>query len=163
MFCNDIDIIEYELINSINGSESNNIMLIRDNKPIFRMEKAELSKKNIPYRKETFSIYDENSRVTSKISFEKISNSLNVDVMNKRIFKGRTYNKKYTFYYNQDNIVALKVDDDMHLIIEGGFQIGLDAAYKLIGNVNTKINDRINETIGIENIKKYKINRRKQG
>ena len=50
----------------------------------------------------------------------------------------------------------------MHLMIEGGFLIGLDAAYKLIGSVNTKITNRINESIGIDNVKEYHIGKGKR-
>jgi len=162
ILCNDINVFEFELINPTNGSKTNNIILTKNNKAALRIEKSELSKMNIPYQKETFSIYDENAQVTSKISYENISNSLNIDVMNKRISRGRTYNKKYTFYYNDDTIVALKVDDEMHLMIEGGFLIGLDAAYKLIGSVNTKITNRINESVGIDNVKEYHIGKGKR-
>lgn len=158
----DITIFEYESTNASTKTKSDNIVVTRDNKPIFKMERDKVNP-NLSYQKESFSIYDENSKLVSSICLEKIVNSLNVNIINKGPNEDGFYSKKYTFYSDNAGVVALRVDDEMHLIIENGFIIGVEAANHLTEKISNKIKRRLDETLGLENMKEYKIRRKKQG
>lgn len=160
----DIIVLEYELIDPIKCSKTENIVIMKDNKPVFSMARDESSNEDIPYKNEKFSIYDEEFNILSEFHILHIINTSRVKVSNKIRTDDTSISKKYDFYINGNDIFAFRVDEGtIYMKTNNGFTIGLESANRLIETVCHKIDNRLDELLGIEKVKEYQIKRHNQG
>lgn len=160
----DISVLEYELIDTLSCNKTNGIVIIKDNTCIFSMECEETNNNFIRCKKESFSIYDESFNTIYNLCIENGASITNISLLNKRTNEEEVYSKNYSFYHNENGIAALKVDDEKVCFrLDNGFTIGIESANKLIEEVSSKIDRKLDELLGIEKVKQYQIKRHKQG
>lgn len=115
------------------------------------------------YKEDKISIYDENKRLVNQIYIENVYCVIRVEVLD-AIKQINRYNKKdYTFYNDNKETICLRVNREMYFKIENGFTSALNTATNLICKTCTKISDKLDEMLGLEIVKEYKINRKRQG
>lgn len=164
----DFTIIRYESINLENNRLAKNILIIKDEKPVFSIEYINIKNYDIKYSKTQATIYEENSfyiasRIKETIIESKAGSTDNIEILDQEIGDNRKYyNKIYQFYENKDNkIVAIHVNNVIYLDGQDGFTNTTEVGKKRIGIVANKIDNALDSILG-EKVKTYEISRKKQ-
>lgn len=162
----DESILKYTGIDNEKNKEIENIILIKNSKPIFKLEHYEKKKKDTTYCENAYSIYEENSYyLMNKIHTTTITNqnftNLTTIILNRTNHNIRDYyRKKYTFYLNNNNVIALRTNNSMYIETEVSFENILPTALKLINNSSTKIVNHLENITTEDNVKEYHVRRK---
>ena len=158
----DITVLEYETIEELKNRKTDNLVVVGKDHSILKIEHHE-PVKNLMYKQDTLSIYNENKRLISRIYIENFFYVIRVKILDK-IKETNQYNKKdYTFYKDENETISLKISDEMYFKGENGFSTALSTAINLVNKISVKISDKLDEILGLEEVKEYKINRKKRG
>ncbi len=161
----DFSILEYELINSENGRVTKNIMIVRGELPVVRLEHYEDGN----YVEDSYSIYSDNSnRLSDRLSFKSykmIDNQhLSISILGQfsnTLDDGSYFRKKYSVYITNGNIQAINTNDTMYIENEAGFDNILRTFDDLISRFSFKLNQKVDNLMG-DNVQEYHIKRKKQ-
>ncbi len=161
----DFSILEYELINSENGRVTKNIMIVRGELPVVRLEHYEDGN----YVEDSYSIYSDGSnRLSDRLSiksYKMIDNEhLSISILGQfsnTLDDGSYFRKKYSVYITNGNIQAINTNDTMYIENEAGFDSILRTFDDLISRFSFKLNQKVDNLIG-DNVQEYHIKRKKQ-
>lgn len=161
----DFSILEYELINSENGRVTKNIMIVRGELPVVRLEHYEDGN----YVEDSYSIYSDGSnRLSDRLSiksYKMIDNQhLSISILGQfsnTLDDGSYFRKKYSVYITNGNIQAINTNDTMYIENEAGFDNILRTFDDLISRFSFKLNQKVDNLMG-DNVQEYHIKRKKQ-
>lgn len=161
----DFSILEYELINSENGRVTKNIMIVRGELPVVRLEHYEDGN----YVEDSYSIYSDGSnRLSDRLSiksYKMIDNEhLSISILGQfsnTLGDGSYFRKKYSVYITNGNIQAINTNDTMYIENEAGFDNILRTFDDLISRFSFKLNQKVDNLMG-DNVQEYHIKRKKQ-
>lgn len=159
-----ITIFEFDLNDLVNNKKTSNLIIIKDNFPLIRLE--HYAKNN--YNEDNYFIYSLNSkRLSDKLITKSYnmndSKHLTVSLLGKfsdNIDKGTYFNKKYGVYINSNKITAINASNNMYLENEAGFTNIIETFITLINKFYIKLNQKI-DNLGDEFVKEYHIIRKK--
>ena len=159
---------EYESSNTGTDKVVENFLISKNNLPLLRIAHYQPKNNSIDYSEDTYIIYRKNSNhIESKISITSLKTDdfedTSVTVLNsdESFNIAEYYQKKYHFVIQDDEILSLRIGNEMFLNGEKGFSLRCDSALKCIGKVFHKIMQKIDKTMD-EDVKEYHILRKKQ-
>lgn len=158
----DVIILEYEEIDLNKRKKTDNIIVINEQHGMFKIEHYE-PVNNFYYKEDTISTYGLDKRLINRISVKDMSSLTEIKLLDKNLVTDEYYKKNYTFLKNEDEIISLKINNEMYLKGENSFENRFQATTNLISQVYNKVNDKLDIVLGIENVKEYHILRKKQG
>lgn len=151
-------------------NSSQNLVIIRDNKPLFRGEYIENFdfKHDASYYETINTIYrDGTSKIENRIIERKwmvddiIGTDVDVTEVTILNFKDNKYSRhNYTLYSNKNKIISFKNHNQIWLECEQTFEYRLNLIKNNILKVQNVINDRLNYILSGEDVKKYEIKRK---
>lgn len=161
----DFSILEYELINSENGRVTKNIMIVRGELPVVRLEHYEDGN----YVEDSYSIYSDGSnRLSDRLSiksYKMLDNEhLSISILGQfsnTLDGGSYFRKKYSVYITNGNIQAVNTNDTMYIENKAGFDSILRTFDDLISRFSFKLNQKVDNLMG-DNVQEYHIKRKKQ-
>ena len=157
------NLYDYKSRNIVDNKIKNNLLLSKDNLPILKLEHFESKNSKMDYTDDTYIIYQEgNNRIGSKITITSLKaedfEEVSVTVLDSdELFSKEYYQKKYHFTIKEDEILSLRIGNEMFLSGEEGFCIRCESALKCIGKVFSKVMKKV-EATEID-VKEYKIQR----
>lgn len=167
---NGYKIYEYESRSVGTDKIRENLLVSKNNLPLLKIVHYKPKNSSIDYSEDTYIAYQEGSnRIDSKVSSIslKIENfeDTNVTVLDSGepfITESRYYQKKYHFILKNDEILSLRVGNEMFLNGENGFSMRCESALKCIDKAFGKIIQKI-EKAKDDDVKEYRVLRKKQG
>lgn len=165
----DILVLNYDTTNYEKRKNTKNIVLIKDGIPKFKMEHSiiyNFDNDDDTYEEENFYTYgDEKGFIESKLSIKntcidstKITTIL---TLNRRVSTIREYSRhKYDFYYDNDDLVFVKIRDNMYSATELKYNQRLENISDKINNISKIISNKLDSVLGIDNVKVYKVKRK---
>jgi len=162
-----MSILNYKTLDMEKNKEFEIIVLIKENKPIFKMEHHEKKNSEVNYYEDIYSIYKEKSSYLDSRIYNKSlqsSNFLtsNITILDSSDFKTRQYHRKeYSFNVTDEKIISLRTSNNMYLEGENNFEYRLSSVISQINQVYRKINCRLENIIFEDKVKEYQIKRKK--
>lgn len=161
-----ITILKYINVDKEINKETEVIVLVKNNKPLFKLEHHERKNNDTEYTIDTYCTYQENIHyLESKINIETITNDTfktsTVKILSKTPLDIREYfRREYTFYVNNAKIISFRTGDKMYIENEPNFENVLTSAIKLIDKTSTKVINHLENITLEDNVRKYKIRRK---
>lgn len=162
----DMCLLKYMTVNNENKKETETMVLVKNDCPLFKIESYKQENNEINYVIDSYCTYEQNSHyLMNRINIETLSNDLfktcAVRILNRASLDIRSYYRKdYTFYINSGKVISFKTDDKMFIDGESNFENMLDVATKLVDKTSARIINHLDNIILEDNVKEYRIRRK---
>lgn len=158
-------IYEYESTDVLTTKKTENFLICENNLPVFKIKHYQPKNSNVEYTEDIYITYkDRSNRINSKISINTFKNEDfekdDIHVLDTDNYSGNYYQKNYQFMIKSDQILSLKIGNDIYLVGEESFANRCHNALKCIGNVLNKVTQKIEQATD-DNVKTYCIKRHK--